>query len=1243
MAVFSSTYAQSNPTMAFGQPPNAALIAVSPSDSQGYVTISGAAGAVFPLAYVYIRNLYTLQTVVTQASINGQFSATIYGAGNTPFWVSPAQSVVASALTSSQSLPGGPGTIIYGAFPTRLSSGVLPITQILLDGKASDWQRYGTAQIDLNLSAFINAQSMYWLLRDVPTDMHQIVLQLQLNDDMYELALQPSLNTQATISFVANQVNTLGQVPYSYQQGEVLEVRLPLAPLQEVLQGAQLNGLAIRQVRYLASDGTLLVEQNYTPFPLNQLNEQDGVVREQVPFETTEQYFTMSGQVGAGSGFWHAEGQLAQSTLQANDLLRMSLNFQMQIPSLITQLDNLELIGRVSLRPLTDTEGRMLYGVQATANGWSSVKTSSGLPINQLSNEVLLGEIVVPAANIVTQDHALLFGMDFTLPLPASLPPATYVAVFEGFARVNDSQRVRWTDPLLFGEGDEVVSHTLLATPFPFPLHIGQQAPQATRQIWTLFYDAPSDGSRGILAEQDQAWVGLSNHTRYDSPTYILPPRAAPNDPLLAYSLEPYILNMMANRYDLTTAPTVPLLFPSGQLSVSVTDPDGVVNQLGRSAIRQNQLSTAAIDDSSLWGTHAPIDVYQLTTLNPVLSAYTFEKYGTYQIELTGDMQDNWGNRYEGGGSYSVVIAELLDVTPQLLPGTPLQVGDRIPLGLQITPPMPAQTRTHVRFYPMDGSEVVETILEGQTNRYGVWVADEVVQFDRAGEYVIDYEVRYTNAQEQLWAGSLRSAGVVGRAIGETVVLHGARGLENDPSAPQQARYLADQISVRDGASRVIYPPYFSGDVVWMPDTTTNALYPTFQLQDRTGEYSNWLLNRASGEATESLYRQIWEDRLPLQTMGSNDLADALPSMFASEQIQTAYGYLSYVTPATTLRQMVLGTSDVLNPSLLTLQDPLNLQIGAGGAGLQRDDFFFLFGGARIQNSEIALDEIVTYASFVVLTHPEDERGVRVLPPTRGASGGVDAGALFNFNGQPIELFFHPTALRAGDVLLKDTPYQLVGQVAPPLDAQVNVKLISPSSKIYDIQARANVHGYVFLPDSGVVLDEVGAWRVQLEVVHEGETSIGQVAPPFPRGSVLGATDGEYQLYVVDETSPRIGWGSATTDSLIPIGALYNFVMFYPSGWTNVQATASVTLPNVIIEQEPVTLFGGGFSYQFDPRRVVNMYPAYEGDNGRFSGASASDTVNITFFVTGLDENGQASATIRQFILWHNRLITFQD
>ena len=53
-------------------------------------------------------------------------------------------------------------------------------------------------------------------------------------------------------------------------------------------------------------------------------------------------------------------------------------------------------------------------------------------------------------------------------------------------------------------------------------------------------------------------------------------------------------------------------------------------------------------------------------------------------------MQDIWGNHYDGGGTYKVLAAELLDLTPGVLPGTPFEVGDALNFGLHISPGFPA-------------------------------------------------------------------------------------------------------------------------------------------------------------------------------------------------------------------------------------------------------------------------------------------------------------------------------------------------------------------------------------------------------------------------------------------------------------------------------------------------------------------------------------------------------------------------
>ncbi len=71
-------------------------------------------------------------------------------------------------------------------------------------------------------------------------------------------------------------------------------------------------------------------------------------------------------------------------------------------------------------------------------------------------------------------------------------------------------------------------------------------------------------------------------------------------------------------------------------------------------------------------------------------------------------MEDVWGNRYSGGGTYHVIAAEPLDLTPGVLPGTPFEVGDAINLGVHLSPGVPADVTVTVRIYPLDGSDVIE-------------------------------------------------------------------------------------------------------------------------------------------------------------------------------------------------------------------------------------------------------------------------------------------------------------------------------------------------------------------------------------------------------------------------------------------------------------------------------------------------------------------------------------------------------
>src|SRR5690606_7072732 len=121
-----------------------------------------------------------------------------------------------------------------------------------------------------------------------------------------------------------------------------------------------------------------------------------------------------------------------------------------------------------------------------------------------------------------------------------------------------------------------------------------------------------------------------------------------------------------------------------------------------------------AEDDSLVFGTQSQVDVYRLTTLNPLYTAFTFEDYGPHTITLTGRVEDVWGNMYTGGGTYSVLVAELFDLTPAVLPGTPFEVGDTFNAGLSVAPGAAADVTIHARIYPLDGSPIIEKTISGQ-------------------------------------------------------------------------------------------------------------------------------------------------------------------------------------------------------------------------------------------------------------------------------------------------------------------------------------------------------------------------------------------------------------------------------------------------------------------------------------------------------------------------------------------------
>lgn len=1234
--ILSAASAQNAPRLEAGDPPVAGLLSVSAPDKNGVVTVAGAVGSVFPGAQVAVRNLYTDETVYGQAGLNGSFSTSLYGPGNTPFWVSPSQNIPNNLREQSGSLPGGPGTIVYGTFP-QTNPATAIITRLVIDGDVSDWQPYLNAALVTTaptMYALINEDSIYvaLLAENIPTDYTQLNIVFTLDKAVYNLALDPRQQQLATFSRLEPNPNTIGTVVTSASQGQAIEVSIPRNAVETV--NPTLESATLEALRFVGADGSdKLIIPVEEAIPL--IQEEDGIVRLKSLLGDDFSRFTLSGTAAQGSQRWLAQGRINQMAFQPGDTLVMEMDFALDAPDLPEGLVGLRMFGQIRLQPVADAQGQQTAGGRGSNNGWSDLLTPSGLAISNLRGDFLLGEASIPANQIVRREGQLRFPLDFVLTLPEDLPAGMYVPLFEGYGQVGDGDVFTWDAKSPLGSGK--AEPNLFAARLPLVLKIGNV--EEVRLLWTLFQDVTSAGSRGVLAEEDRARYALSNRVHFDNPTFILPPNKG-GEPI-AYSLEPYLLNQMPNDARQTAAPLLPFLFPGGRMTVSVTHPDGKVEDLGSPPIIQNQLSTPALEDSDLFGSESQVDIYSLTTGNALLTDYVFSDYGSYQISLTGNLEDVWGNRYQGGGTYTVLVAEPLSILPGVLPGTPFEVGNALNPGLHLSPGLPADVTIRARIFPLDGSAAIEQVIQGQANSAGYFQANGTgLTFETPGEYVIDYEVRYTDADQRLWAGSLRSAGVIA-GHGGSLIAHGQRGLDSAAAEARPAWFDLNQ-TAPDAAAWLNYP-YYTGDVAWVDDTADGRLVPAIQLQDTVGTYADWLwktfpaYKSANGIGLQAL---IARQELPVAAFRPPEATYSLP-LKPETIVSQGYTYISAVEPGLSARQFVQGGLDGGLPLYWDMDDPYNGQTGAGIDGARPGDYFFLFGGAVLHNAEANIQDSAIYASLaVVIDGKSDALGARVFPPYRGDAGGPNGGPLLTIKDREISMFFHPTGTRPGDVLRLGDTLAIAGQVAPTLPSIVSVKITAPSGAIRRFEGSASSIGYFYDPSQDFAVNEIGVWSVEIHTRHEGNTSAGLVEAPFPTGDILGTADGRFNVYVLPEESEALTWNDTRSDLAIPAAVPYNFNFPLPSDLSDIQVFHTVSTPGYVFDQGPLRPNGRSLSYQYNPTNLVRDFPNLE-NTGSGDGPASSDVVTLTFVVTGIDAGGHLHISSRVFTIAHDRMMTF--
>ena len=175
-----------------------------------------------------------------------------------------------------------------------------------------------------------------------------------------------------------------------------------------------------------------------------------------------------------------------------------------------------------------------------------------------------------------------------------------------------------------------------------------------------IIVDSISQGSRGVVPNEDVGRYDFSTRVAFQSQDYVVEPRDPGAGQPISYRLEPFFPFLSLAERDLPIPPLVPLDLPGGELSITVDTPSGNTENLGSSQILQARTGMQATSKGFVLnnGGGNPGGVLQLTTLSDFFS-YKFQEYGRYTIFVSGSVSDVWGQAYPFSSSFVVWAARL--------------------------------------------------------------------------------------------------------------------------------------------------------------------------------------------------------------------------------------------------------------------------------------------------------------------------------------------------------------------------------------------------------------------------------------------------------------------------------------------------------------------------------------------------------------------------------------------------------
>ena len=746
------------------------------------------------------------------------------------------------------------------------------------------------------------------------------------------------------------------------------------------------------------------------------------------------------------------------------------------------------------------------------------------------------------------------------------------------------------------------------------------------RLFAALLLNNLSNGSRGVTSIEDKDRFGISGHIVSNSDRFVTSMNVGKTAAEREHNLEPFIpLTGFSNKQWMGPPKTL-FKFPSGNLSISVKHPDGSATNLGSAPFRGAyvQQATSFVGDKHNKNSNAPDSHFGLNTGYEAFN-YTFEQYGKYTVSIDGYIEDVYGRSYNILGNYEVYVAETLDLEFGTFPSTPFEVGDSFSPGVVIQPGIPADVEINIKHLPNSDSKLVELkTISGTANRFGYYMpkSGEGFKFSSAGEYRVDYNVSYEDANETLWMGS-RSWGSIVETADSRIVTHGARGGESN----REGRQWYNMEDTNDDQNAHFFLPYQTGDISWMDNFTTwnAAMTNIATLEDPSGAILALGRQQISLEEGEMLLK-------------SSSKFSNVPPFLIPEYDSNHWGYYysGMGRPGVSAREFV-GTQQSSN-GYWRFDTPYNLQLGNGTNGDQVNDFKFMFGGAVYRAPSDGFSYYGAYGSLWVMLPEEDPIGGRIMPPFQAAAGGPSGGPIMTLKGEEIDIFYHPQGVRPGSILEIGDIASFSGQVAPTLPSDVSIKITTPSGILKEISGQANKVGYFYDPALDFKIEEPGVYDVEVFVTHSGMTSAGQVEPPFPRGGILGGNGKSFKFYAVTTESKTALLKSPNVTKL-PNSLELNFELGSKNGNEMTDMFQTTVMPGFLLEHSS----GPSMQYAYNATELNKSFPNLDLASGERVKTNGSDTVTFSFLLSGKNSVGDTIYEARQVLLQGEKLYSLDN